>query len=421
MDFERTRDFALIKRIVTTPRIWKDVVDDYSPSPRRYQPSESEDIWSILIRDQGEIVGLFVFEMRSATVYEIHGFVLPEQWLKGKATAAAAGSIEYMFTHSPCRRVVAHVPIFEHRTRLRFPPQYGMTAFGIDRQSFSKGGKLYDRMCFGISKAQDKTMQLIEPFPEWAFPLAYEWSKPLVGGPQSQSAIVEYLGRCQKQGGRTFAVCATANQIAGVIVYEPPTKDGVSTVTALFSSRLPLSDEAAALTEACGRIFQAGVEKIQAVGLGQEAAAAARLAGFVEEGVLRKQVVTEGRRTDLVLMGLLKEEWHGTSGGTERRLDQHQPEHLGVDQQHVRAVANGAAGQPGVDALDFIEQLVLGDGEPERTGDAEPVRSADQRELSGSGPEPQQEPGSAGIRGKRDDGKRRLVNGTGKAKRARRK
>lgn len=152
MEFERTRDFRLIKQIITMPAIWKDIIDDFSPAPEQYQPIESEGVWYILARDEGEIVGLFVFEMRSHIVFEMHGLVLPSAWLKGKAKPAALGAIDWMWEHSPAKRIIGHVPVFKHRTRLRFPPKLGMTAFGKDDLSFQKDGRLYDRMCFGISK-----------------------------------------------------------------------------------------------------------------------------------------------------------------------------------------------------------------------------------------------------------------------------
>lgn len=155
MEFERTFDFRLVKSIITLPPIWKDIVDDFSPAPADYYPIESEGIWYILVRDAGEIIGLFVFEMRSHIVFEIHGLVLPGPWASGKATQAALGAIEWIWRHSSCRRIVAHVPVFAHRTRLRFPPKLGMTWFGTDAESFQRDGKLWDRACFGISKPKE--------------------------------------------------------------------------------------------------------------------------------------------------------------------------------------------------------------------------------------------------------------------------
>jgi hypothetical protein len=153
---ERTSDAALIQRLITTPAIWKDVIDDFAPSPEEYKPLISEGMIYLLAQDQDDIVGLFIFQMRSWTEFEFHAVVLPEMWLKLKAKPAALAAFDWIWNHYPtCQRIVGYVPVLKHRTRLRLAPKLGMTQFGLDPNSFQKDGRLWDRACFGISRPAD--------------------------------------------------------------------------------------------------------------------------------------------------------------------------------------------------------------------------------------------------------------------------
>jgi hypothetical protein len=63
-------------------------------------------------------------------------------------------ALEWIWTHTPCRRIVTNVPE-DNRLAYHFAVGAGMRAYGINRASFQKGGRLLDQHCLGISRPLD--------------------------------------------------------------------------------------------------------------------------------------------------------------------------------------------------------------------------------------------------------------------------
>lgn len=147
--FERSFDYALIRTIVTHPRIWPFISDDGSPPVEQYRPIESEAVWYVVARDGAEILGLWMLHPHNAVCWEIHTCLLPGAW-GDRALEAARLFPEWIWANTVCRRVVTNVPDY-NRVALKFAWRSGMLEYGVNPASFLKNGKLYDQVCLGIS------------------------------------------------------------------------------------------------------------------------------------------------------------------------------------------------------------------------------------------------------------------------------
>jgi RimJ/RimL family protein N-acetyltransferase len=147
--FERTRDYALVRAILTHPAIWPWIGDDFAPPIDQWQPVEDERIWYVVARERGGLLGLFLFLPQSAVCWECHVSMLPEAW-GGGALRAGREVIPWLAAHTGCRRLVAQIAASNPRA-IRYAEACGFTRFGINSKSFMKSGKLEDQVLLGLS------------------------------------------------------------------------------------------------------------------------------------------------------------------------------------------------------------------------------------------------------------------------------
>jgi len=147
--FERSRDWDLIRLIVTHPRIWPWISDDFSGPPEEWQPVDHSNVCYVIARDGEEVLGLWMVHPHSAVLWEIHTCLLPTCGTK-RAIAAAAEMIRWVWENTPAKRLVSQVPEFNRRAAW-FARRAGMQEFGRNPKSYQKDGKLHDQALYGLS------------------------------------------------------------------------------------------------------------------------------------------------------------------------------------------------------------------------------------------------------------------------------
>jgi RimJ/RimL family protein N-acetyltransferase len=148
--FQRTYDYDLIESIMTHPQLYEAAADDFAPTRESFQPRTDSDIWYILVRFAGNVIGLFALAPQNAICWEVHTRLLPAAW-GPIARAAAAALVPWVWENTGCRRLVTVCPSY-NRLAIRFAERGGMTRYGVNPQSWQKGGALFDQVLLGISK-----------------------------------------------------------------------------------------------------------------------------------------------------------------------------------------------------------------------------------------------------------------------------
>src|SRR5262249_23430241 len=78
--FERTTDLELVRQILTRPKIWPHIGDDFAPPVNEFRPNEDPRIWYVLASFEAHVLGLFMFLPESPVCWEMHASSLPEHW-----------------------------------------------------------------------------------------------------------------------------------------------------------------------------------------------------------------------------------------------------------------------------------------------------------------------------------------------------
>ncbi len=150
LTFERTSDLALIKLVMTHPRVYPHITDDGSAPVEEFHVLEHPAIWYVLVKDDDELLGLFMFVSQNAVCAEVHTCLLPNA-LGARAKEAARGVVAWMFEQTTLQRIVTNVPA-NNRLALHYAKRGGMTEYGLNPKSFLKGGILQDQILLGLSR-----------------------------------------------------------------------------------------------------------------------------------------------------------------------------------------------------------------------------------------------------------------------------
>jgi RimJ/RimL family protein N-acetyltransferase len=134
---------------MTDPAVWPWIGDDFSPAREDFRPIEHPGIWYVIVRDQAELLGLWMFVPQNAVCWEVHTCLLPSHGVK-RGRQAAREMARWIWQNTPCRRIVTNVPRF-NRAALLFARAAGMQEFGVNPRSYQKGGELHDQVLLGLS------------------------------------------------------------------------------------------------------------------------------------------------------------------------------------------------------------------------------------------------------------------------------
>ena len=154
MRFERTSDIELVGQIARHSKIYPASSDDYSPPPHEWSPLQHESIWHVLVYDDEELLGMFVFVPESRICWRIHVCLLPAAYGERSSRAVRAVT-RWIFENSPVLRLTGSIPEY-NRLAIRFADLSGWKQFGFNEKSHMKNGKLWGQILFGISKDELK-------------------------------------------------------------------------------------------------------------------------------------------------------------------------------------------------------------------------------------------------------------------------
>ena len=151
--FRESREWEVIKAIVTHPKVYPAVSDDFSPPAEKWEPIQANVAHYLLVWDQGELLGLWAFYERSPITWEVHTCLLPLSYGK-RAQEAASEMATWIWVNTRCLRLVTEVPDY-NRLALRFARAAGMVEYGFNEKSYMKNGHLCGIHLLGMSKPEE--------------------------------------------------------------------------------------------------------------------------------------------------------------------------------------------------------------------------------------------------------------------------
>jgi RimJ/RimL family protein N-acetyltransferase len=147
---ERTFDAELIRNVLTHPKIYAGMGDDFSPAAADFVPPDPERVWYVAAWDGQQLLGLLAFNPMSEILFLIHCCLLPCAW-GPRAVEAVRAAVAWMWEHSPAVRIIGMTPAY-NRLALRLALRSGFKEFGVNPRCHQHGGVLWDEVLTGVSK-----------------------------------------------------------------------------------------------------------------------------------------------------------------------------------------------------------------------------------------------------------------------------
>lgn len=147
-------DLQLIKSIITHGSIWPYVHDDLVENKEDFyiSPPVKDFIYYLGVKDNKQIVGLFMLNRCNSVTYEIHTCLLKA----GRGEAAiqhAKDVVEWIFNNTQCQRLITQVPE-NNSPAYRLALAAGLTQYGLNENAFKLKNKLQSIKLLGISRGQ---------------------------------------------------------------------------------------------------------------------------------------------------------------------------------------------------------------------------------------------------------------------------
>ena len=151
MRFERTTDYDLVREVLTDPRLYPHMGDDYAPPIEHFAVNRHPAIWYVLVEDGS--LGMFCFFPENAICWQAHAALA--RGLHPRLTRQAGRELmEWLWRETPCQRVIASVPA-SNRAAVRYgldPDGMNLLPYGVNVRSFQKHGQLVDQILMGRSR-----------------------------------------------------------------------------------------------------------------------------------------------------------------------------------------------------------------------------------------------------------------------------
>lgn len=108
--FERSSDWALIKSIMTHPRIYPHITDDFAVPAAEFEPVRSAELLYVVVRERDQALGLFLLEPRGGVQAEVHTCLMPAGWIRD-SRAIATQAMVWLWENCPqVERLTTTVP-----------------------------------------------------------------------------------------------------------------------------------------------------------------------------------------------------------------------------------------------------------------------------------------------------------------------
>lgn len=146
----RTFDHDEIRSVFTHPDIWATIAED-SQNPDLFTPDTEKELFMAVDSPDG-LIGIYAFRVVNSAELDIHAQILPEH-RKKYALASGKAILQWFYHDAPARfvKLTAQVP-FKYPNVKNFCESVGMQIEGINRQSYRKGGEIYDQWYLGITR-----------------------------------------------------------------------------------------------------------------------------------------------------------------------------------------------------------------------------------------------------------------------------
>jgi hypothetical protein len=152
MTFDESKDWDLIRSIVTHPSILPHLQDDFAKD-KPWEPIDHPTVHYRLIKDGDEVIGLFIVCTVSPILWLIHQMFLPCAY-GFRSKRAGREFAEWGWKNTEVQRVIGEI-VESNTLALRYAKQAGWIEYGRNPKAMMKDGRLQDIVLVGMSRPEE--------------------------------------------------------------------------------------------------------------------------------------------------------------------------------------------------------------------------------------------------------------------------
>ncbi len=145
---QRTFDVSVIYNLIHIPELWETITED---GAQDIVPDVVKEYWVLMVAD-GVVIGCYNLHKTNQPTWQIHAFMLPE-YRKDYSAESGRVVLKWAIDNIGMEKIICTVPT-RYPNVIAFVKTQGFRKEGCNRQSFSKNGKLYDQVLFGMTKSE---------------------------------------------------------------------------------------------------------------------------------------------------------------------------------------------------------------------------------------------------------------------------
>lgn len=146
IELERTFDMNLVAKIMTHPRLWPHLADDFYPAPENFIPLGGHNIFYLLAKEAGRILGLCITHPINALLWEAHHALLPWAWGRKGHQIGLAFEV-WLWQNTQAIKALGFTPSC-NTLALRYALKHGMKEVGRVAKCYQRGFELFDIVIF---------------------------------------------------------------------------------------------------------------------------------------------------------------------------------------------------------------------------------------------------------------------------------
>lgn len=146
LDVKRITDYQVAQNILD--QCWYEVTED---NTELFIPNIVSEYWMGLYNGS-EIVGCYRLHQVNNATYKGHVFMLPK-YRKNYSKTGMYSILRWVMYDLQCQKIIVEVPE-KFKNVMEFLESFDFVHEGINRQSYTKDGKLWDIHCYGLTKKE---------------------------------------------------------------------------------------------------------------------------------------------------------------------------------------------------------------------------------------------------------------------------
>ena len=147
IEIHRITDYAVVQFLIN--ECWDEISED---GATYYMPDIVKEYWVGMYINEDELIGCYRLHQINLATWQGHAFML-KGYRKEYSKLGCRKTLQWLLDNTDCQKLIATVPMM-YENVMKFLEGIGFHTEGVNRQSYTKRGKLWDVVQYGLTREE---------------------------------------------------------------------------------------------------------------------------------------------------------------------------------------------------------------------------------------------------------------------------